>query len=150
MPDVAQLTFTRSIFISVRFLIGIFAVMAGGVTALGFKFIDAVIDVPDESHFIFVNGVVVAAFIIWVLDLLPGAIFLFLPWRAEPGFGGVFVGHQEVHAIGSINSLKIDFGFKAAKAAVHINNDVFGISPEGFVANTVECGGGSYRICHKC
>jgi hypothetical protein len=59
--------------------------MAGHKAASGFEFLDAIVDRPDHGELVFVNGIVVAAFVIRIGDLQPGAIFLLLPRRAEPG-----------------------------------------------------------------
>ena len=66
MPDVAQFAFCIGIFVAIRFKFAVITGVAGSRTPFGLKCSNAVVDIPDERHFVFVVEVIVATTIIGV------------------------------------------------------------------------------------
>jgi hypothetical protein len=116
--------------------------MAGPKTTYSFKILDAVVDGPNESELVFINGVVVAAFIVRVLDLLPGAIFLLLPRRAEPGFARVGVAQDKIDSITAVNSFELCIGAKVVKSTRDRDPQFLSICP-GVIIRTSSVGAAS-------
>src|SRR5215207_2944301 len=123
--------------------------MTSDETTSGFKILDTVVDRPDQGNFVFINSVIIATFIVLILDLFPGATFLLLPWGAEPGFGGISVAQCEINGVATVNSLELGISGEVVSSTSDRNDCFLNICPSCIISDTIQRGSCVNRISNE-